>query len=128
MPADRIKANGVHYTPPTLADFLAAVTAEALGGERDTIEVLDPACGDGALLFAFAQQLPRHTRASVVLHGYETDPGVLHNARQLLADMGVNRAVEHGIPHVAMAKLRYVGNRFLAIGTYKPQVDCGRSL
>jgi adenine-specific DNA-methyltransferase len=85
MPADRIKANGVHYTPATLADFLAAVTAEALDADRETIEVLDPACGDGALLWALAQQLPRRVRKRLVLHGYETDPDALGRTRQLLA-------------------------------------------
>jgi methylase of polypeptide subunit release factors len=89
MPVDRIKANGVHYTPATLAGFLAAVTAEVLDTDRQTIDVLDPACGDGALLWALAGQLPQPTRSRLVLHGYETDPDALDSARRLLAGAGV---------------------------------------
>ncbi|MGA2617742.1 MAG: N-6 DNA methylase [Thermoguttaceae bacterium] len=91
MRADRIKANGVHYTPPRLAEFLATVTAEALGAVKGTIEILDPACGDGVLLRAFVQSLPARSRARIVLHGYETDPDALHSAQQLLAETGVLR-------------------------------------
>jgi tRNA1(Val) A37 N6-methylase TrmN6 len=89
MRTDRIKAHGVHYTPPGLARFLAAATAEAVGEVNGTIEVLDPACGNGVLLFAFAQCLPARTKARVVLHGYETDPEALRDARRALADAGV---------------------------------------
>ena len=89
MHANQIKSNGVHYTPLALAEYLASVTTEALGEIKGTIEVLDPACGDGALLFAFAQQLPRSIRASTILHGYETDLDAIQNTRKLLADIGV---------------------------------------
>ncbi len=89
MHANQIKSNGVHYTPLALAEYLASVTTEALGEIKGTIEVLDPACGDGALLFAFAQQLPRSIRARTILHGYETDLDAIQNTRKLLADIGV---------------------------------------
>jgi type I restriction-modification system DNA methylase subunit len=89
MRRDRIKANGVHYTPPALADFLAAVTADVVGEFDGTLTVLDPACGDGALLHAFAKQLPARVRKQVVLHGYETDSEALERARQALSQVGV---------------------------------------
>ncbi|MDT7682506.1 MAG: adenine-specific DNA-methyltransferase, partial [Pseudonocardiales bacterium] len=52
------KRHGVHYTPPELAGFLADRAVRALGapGER-LIRVLDPACGDGALLAAAGERL-----------------------------------------------------------------------
>jgi type I restriction-modification system DNA methylase subunit len=51
MAPDRIKANGVHYTPPALADFLASATAQHLPKGRGEIAVLDPACGSGNFLY-----------------------------------------------------------------------------
>jgi len=88
MRADRIKANGVHYTPPALADFLAAVTLEALGDLSTTVRVLDPACGDGALLNAFVNRLPAKMRRRVALHGYETDAQAIETARHVLTHAG----------------------------------------
>ena len=58
MKVDQVKANGVHYTPPELAKFLAEVVAERLSVGTHAMEILDPACGDGALLFAFSQAVP----------------------------------------------------------------------
>lgn len=93
MHADRVKANGVHYTPPALAEFLATVTVASLGQRRSTIEVLDPACGSGALLYAFTQAIPASCRKRVILHGYETDTEGLRAAKTLLADAGVKEVV-----------------------------------
>lgn len=53
--ADTKKAHGVHYTPPELADFLAASGLAALDGDLNT--VLDPACGGGELLHAVFNNL-----------------------------------------------------------------------
>lgn len=89
MPATATKRNGVHYTPPELAQFLAAVTVEQIDARQDKIEVLDPACGDGALLQAFAQALPAKLRQRVTLVGYETDASALQRAEAKLRQSGV---------------------------------------
>jgi len=89
MRPNRVKANGVHYTPPALAEFLATVTLDVLGDFAGTLAVLDPACGDGALLRAFVKCLPASVRKRVVLHGYEMDPEALRRAREVLSDAGV---------------------------------------
>ena len=48
MRVDQVKANGVHYTPPDLAQFLAEVVVHRLSFGVRSLEILDPACGDGA--------------------------------------------------------------------------------
>ena len=80
MKADRVKANGIHYTPPDLAAFLAEAVAAQLPVADQTLEVLDPACGDGALLLAFSEAVPSQVRRRVVLHGCETDANALRRA------------------------------------------------
>jgi tRNA1(Val) A37 N6-methylase TrmN6 len=87
MKTSRIKANGVHYTPPELAGFLAAVTAEWLANCTDTIRVLDPACGSGALLRAFALALPAEIRHRLILVGYETDELAIAQATASLREL-----------------------------------------
>ena len=47
------KARGAFFTPPAIADFLAAW---AVGDDPDS-RVLDPTCGDGAFLLAAARRL-----------------------------------------------------------------------
>lgn len=86
----RIKSNGVHYTPPQLADFLAAATLRAFeeqGAHRNgkAIRVLDPACGEGELLAALHAAMPKHMRSRLILSGCETDPAAAHRAEQRLS-------------------------------------------
>ena len=60
------------------------------------MEILDPACGDGVLLFAFSQAVPSRLRKRVILCGYETDGNALRQAAMLLANAGVADVVlEH---------------------------------
>jgi methylase of polypeptide subunit release factors len=89
MKVDQIKANGVHYTPLELAEFLADAVVKRLPATKGPIEVLDPACGDGALLMAFAKALPRELRKRTVLSGYDTNGEALRQASDMLADVGV---------------------------------------
>jgi methylase of polypeptide subunit release factors len=89
MEAKRVKANGVHYTPPELATFLAEVVTERLSVGTEPIEILDPACGDGALLFAVSQAVSSKLRKRVVLCGYEMDGDAVRRAATLLAEAGV---------------------------------------
>lgn len=60
------KRNGLHYTPPALAAFVAE---RALASAPDRpLRVLDPACGDGELLAAVAALAP-----DAALTGYDLD-------------------------------------------------------
>jgi len=85
---DRIKAKGVHYTPPGLAGFLASVTVPFLNRSGRDIHVLDPACGEGALLQALADAVPSQFRKRLKLTGFETDAAAYQKARSLLAGTG----------------------------------------
>ena len=89
MKANQIKAGGIHYTPPELAGFLAEVVADRLSVTTSTIEILDPACGGGALLLAVAEAMPPKLRKRATLCGYETDGIALRQAADLLAKAGV---------------------------------------
>jgi adenine-specific DNA-methyltransferase len=52
LPALR-KARGAFFTPPAIADFLAAWAV----GDDPQARILDPSCGDGVFLLAAARQL-----------------------------------------------------------------------
>lgn len=82
--ASRIKRNGVHYTPPELAGFLADEIAARVD-DCQTLTILDPACGDGELLAAIVQALPQECRHNIRLVGYETDESAAHRAEKRLA-------------------------------------------
>src|SRR4029077_6338479 len=76
-------------TPPELASFLASAIAEQLSADRQELTVLDPACGDGALLFALAAALPTAIRRRAKLIGYEMDGSALAQAKSRLEGAGV---------------------------------------
>lgn len=85
--ADPVKSGGVHYTPPLLAAFVAEQAAAALGS-CSRIRVLDPACGDGALLAATAAALSATSK--VDMYGFDIDATALHVAQARLTDLPTN--------------------------------------
>ncbi|MEV0044924.1 methyltransferase domain-containing protein [Nocardia rhamnosiphila] len=83
------KRHGRHYTPATLAGFLAGRVAARIGS-AGPVRVLDPACGSGELLFAIRDALAgRLPGAPVELVGYDLDPAGLALARRRAAGSGV---------------------------------------
>jgi SAM-dependent methyltransferase len=79
------KAGGATYTPPALADFVAGkIVASARLEGMETIHILDPAVGDGALVLSLLGRLPAAGPA-VVVTGFDTDPVALALARQRIA-------------------------------------------
>ena len=90
-----IKNSGVHYTPPELAAFLAERAATCLSTVGGIIRVLDPACGDGTLLEAFALAVPPSTRERLELIGYEIDAVALTQANSRLANLNIHLITLH---------------------------------
>jgi len=72
------KSTGSHFTPPALARFVARRIAEVCAATAPT--VIDPACGDGELLLAFAAERPN---ASLI--GFDLDPHALQAAAQRIS-------------------------------------------
>ncbi|MCC7146845.1 MAG: N-6 DNA methylase [Phycisphaeraceae bacterium] len=66
------KASGATYTPPELADFVAAEIVRAWDGRKETtLRVLDPAVGEGELLASLLKRLPQNK--TVEVHGFDND-------------------------------------------------------
>jgi methylase of polypeptide subunit release factors len=86
------KANGIHYTPPLLAAYLAQQVVAGLmsrSGSTGRITVLDPACGEGELLKAISAAAPRGLRNRLALTGFDTDAEALRAAGRTLTEIGV---------------------------------------
>lgn len=82
---DRQKSNGATYTPIAFARFVAEQMLQAAELPKSgKIRVLDPACGDGALLDVLIKSLPSAFRKRVVAVGYDTDPEAIRIASQRL--------------------------------------------
>ncbi|MFR9753167.1 Eco57I restriction-modification methylase domain-containing protein [Nocardia sp. 004] len=89
-PRDR-KRQGRHYTPPALARFLAhRLLRYAVPARAGVLRVLDPACGDGELLFAVhAEVTARFPDIRLLLTGYDLDAKALAIARDRAAVAGI---------------------------------------
>ncbi|MEU7140831.1 N-6 DNA methylase [Nocardia sp. NPDC046473] len=86
------KRHGRHYTPPELARFLAGrLLTHVPGPASGVLRVLDPACGEGELLFALrdeaAIQLPG---VRIELTGYDLDAAALAVARARTMGAGID--------------------------------------
>lgn len=80
------KASGVHYTPARLASFVAERLVDRFNPVPGTpLRIIDPACGDGALLEALRDSLRHSWYGPVVVYGVETDPTAALAAEQRLS-------------------------------------------
>lgn len=93
-----VKRHGKHYTPAALADFLAVrVLEQFVGAGRKSLRFLDPACGDGELLFAvrrMAEELLPATEISLV--GYDLDADAIGVAQERASELGVAAELHQG--------------------------------
>lgn len=117
------KTRGVYYTPPALADFVAERLLRAAGDDVTRLRVLDPACGDGALLAAVQQQLAAAQGTQKAEKAF--DPQRLREiaARQLFGVDRDPRAIER-----AHQRLLGVAQRGMPAGELRRNFRCGDSL
>ena len=120
MPVSHAKQHGIHYTPSELADFLAEAIVEHLPQWRGTLAVLDPACGNGALLSAFSSAISARRRKRVKLVGYETDQSALQAAQD---DLAIQDAGQVLLERADFLNLRGVDNECQVPVPDQPQED-----
>lgn len=80
------KETGATFTPPKLANLLADKLLQYFNGNNREITVLDPSCGDGALLKAVSKKLLT-TRTDFQLLGYDLNNHFLDEASNILSSM-----------------------------------------
>lgn len=85
---DKIKKNGVVYTPTEMANYLAFEIYKYWEEDRtDNICILDPAVGQGELLVAMIQLLITNGIKKITAVGYETDDRVALNTQKKLESL-----------------------------------------
>jgi adenine-specific DNA-methyltransferase len=84
------KARGAFFTPPAIADYLAAWAV----ADNSTAKILDPTCGEGVFLLAAGRQLARLGRSQSELDenlfGVDLHESSLDHAARLLEDEGLS--------------------------------------
>lgn len=80
------KATGATYTPKILSDFVANNIVKIFKNSEQQIRVLDPAVGDGELLFSLLEQLEIYTKLKIEVCGFDTDIVALNKAQSRLKD------------------------------------------
>lgn len=88
------KADGATYTPAVFAAFVAEqMLCAADLPKKGNIRVLDPACGNGALLRELIKRLPAETMSRLEVVGYDIDPEAIRMASRHLQQDFPNLAV-----------------------------------
>lgn len=84
---DAEKAHGATYTPDSLARFIAERLVESADLEdRESITILDPAIGDGALVLALLDALDSKSGATLSVRGFDVNIAALdESARRIRA-------------------------------------------
>lgn len=76
MTAAEIKETGSHYTPATLANFVADNIVKV--SNFDKPQILDPACGDGSLLRAIQNKIPNS-----ILYGFDLNENAIVKSKNI---------------------------------------------
>ena len=82
------KETGAHFTPISLAELIARKLLKNYQGDKNTtIQILDPACGDGELLLA-VYKIGIEMEYDLELIGIDSDKESLDVAKKRLNDIG----------------------------------------
>lgn len=82
---DQKKANGVHYTPKILADFVAERILSNYQSTKDKMRIFDPAVGDGELLMSLMGQVKD---SDISVEGGDIDSEAVEKAKVRLSGFG----------------------------------------
>lgn len=84
---DKQKSAGITYTPKPFAEFLAKqILSVCKLPDEGSIQILDPACGDGTLLAVLITNLPTATRKRLIVTGFDTEPEAVATATTRLTN------------------------------------------
>lgn len=85
---DSRKTNGVHYTPEILSDFVAREICGAITEEfrQRPIRLLDPALGDGELLYSLVKTLEKKDICNIEAVGFDTDQVAITSAHHRFSE------------------------------------------
>ncbi len=84
-----VKNSGATFTPVGLADFLSDKILSYYNNKEKIAEVLDPACGDGALLSSIALKIK--DSFDFMLSGFDTNIDYIINTHNQLLNLGFTK-------------------------------------
>lgn len=80
-PIDKRKENGVFYTPDFLADYLSQKVLQYHGKSNGLNSIIDPACGDSALLRSFLKAFDSDDKSKFPkVYGTDNDINAINNS------------------------------------------------
>lgn len=92
-----VKNTGATFTPSELAEFLADRLIKEIDWQHSkSLTILDPACGEGELLFSFAKGFEKiNSSSSLVFKGFDTNKEYLSKAQANLSKLGFETVIQN---------------------------------
>lgn len=75
------KYSGAYYTPKSLADYISQRSLTCFSDQ--TIDVIEPSCGDGIFLQALNQKILQHPTLSINIDAVELEKTALDKVNEL---------------------------------------------